>query len=231
MTTALDVIKRALRLNGTYSIGEEPSSDEAADCLAALNDMIGSMSNEGLLIYAPTLDTITLSAGVGSYTVGPSGSTVTTRPVEVLDSSYIVYGDVSYPLEILAIQNYNDIALKTSAGSVPNCLYVYSAMPDITVTAYPTPGASMTLKLWSNKLIQSFASLTDVVTLPPGYERMLAYNLAVDIAPEYEVDIKPAVMQVADSSRRTIKRTNTKPPLLNLPYGLAGVVRSNIYEG
>lgn len=231
MTTALDLIKRAMRLNGTYSIGEAPSDDESADGLVALNAMVDSMANEGLLIYAPTLDAITLSSGTAAYTVGPSGTTVTTRPVEVLDSSYIVYGGISYPLEIVTIQDYNDIPLKTSAGSVPDVLYVLAGMPNITVTAYPVPGASMTLNLWSNKVIQSFASLTDVVSLPPGYARMLAYNLAIDIAPEYDVEPTPTVMRIAASSRRSLKRTNTKPPLLQLPIGLARNVRSNIYAG
>jgi hypothetical protein len=230
MTTALDLIKRAMRLNGTYAIGETPSADESADCLTALNGLVESMANEGLLIYAPTLNAITLSSGTAAYTVGPSGSTVTARPVEVLGSSYIVYGGISYPLDILTISEYNDIPQKTSNGSVPTHLYVLAGMPDITVTAYPTPGATMTLNLWSNKVLQSFTALTDVVSLPPGYSRMLAYNLAVEIAPEYDAEVKPTVLQTAINSRRALKRTNTKPPVMNLPYGL-GRSRSNIYEG
>jgi hypothetical protein len=229
MTTALDLIKRAMRLNGTYSIGEEPSSDEAADGLVSLNEMIGSM--EGLLIYAPTTDAITLSSGTAAYTVGPSGGTITTRPISVLESSYISYGGISYPLEILTIENYNDIPQKATSGGVPEYLYVLNGMPNITVTAYPTPGATMTLNLVSNKLFQSFASLTDVVSLPPGYARMLAYNLAVEIAPEYEAALRPDVVQIATSSRRVLKRTNTKPPLLNIPVGIPVTVRSNIYAG
>tara|TARA_R110000868_G_scaffold199448_2_gene446096 strand:+ start:7139 stop:7801 length:663 start_codon:yes stop_codon:yes gene_type:complete len=220
-----------MRLNGTYSIGETPSADESADGLSALNGLVESMVNEGLLIYVPTLNAITLSSGTSAYTVGPTGGTVTTRPVEVLNSSYIVYGGISYPLDILTIQDYNDIPLKTEAGSVPTHLYVLAGMPNITVTAYPTPGATMTLNLWSNKVLQSFTALTDTVTLPPGYDRMLAYNLAVEIAPEYDAVVRPDVMQTAINSRRVLKRTNTKPPLLKLPYGLPNAFSSNIYAG
>jgi len=234
MTTALDIIKRAMRLNGTYSIGETPSAEESDDCLSALNGMVESMANEGLLIFAPTLNAITLSSGTAAYTVGPTGGTVTTRPIEVLDSSYIVYGGISYPLEILTIQDYNDIPLKTDAGDIPTHLYVLANMPDITVTCYPIPGATMTLNLWSNKLIQSFATLTDVVSLPPGYKRMLEYNLAIEIAPEFDAQLRPDVVQIAAASRRVLKRTNTKPPLLKLPYGInrsRSGSRSDIFAG
>ena len=231
MTTALDLIGRAMRLNGTHASGEAISGDESADALAALNDMVEAMSNEGLLIFVPTLNAIALSSGTAAYTVGPSGGTVTERPVKVLESSYIVYGGISYPLELLTITDYNDIPSKADTGSIPTHLYVLESMPNISVTAYPTPGATMTLNLWSNKVLQSFTSLTDVVALPPGYSRMLAYNLAIEIAPEYEVDPRPAVIQIANTSRRSLKRTNTKPPLLKLPIAVASVSRSDIYAG
>lgn len=231
MTTALDIISRAMRLNGTHASGEAISGDESADALAALNDMVESMANESLLIFAQTTNAITLSNGVAAYTVGPSGSTITARPVKVLESSYIVYGGISYPMEILTIQNYNDIPQKTAAGSIPDCLYVLYGMPNITVTAYPTPGATMTLNLVSEKVIQSFTSLTDVVSMAPGYSRMLAYNLAIELAPEYEVDPRLTVIQIANNARRALKRTNTKPPLLNLPSSVAAPLRSDIYAG
>lgn len=231
MTTALDLIKQAMRLNGTLASGETPTGDESADALDSLNGMVESMANESLLIFSQSTNAITLSSGTAAYTVGPSGATVTARPVKVLDSSYIVYGGISYPLEILTIQSYNAIPQKTAAGSVPDFLYVLYGAPDVTVTAYPTPGATMTLNLVSEKVIQSFASLTDVVTLAPGYKRMLAYNLAIEIAPEYDVEPSRTVVQIANNSRRALKRTNTKPPLLNLPASVAAPLRSDIYAG
>lgn len=39
--TCIDLIKRAYRLIGVYSIGEAPSADEAIDGLNALNAMMG----------------------------------------------------------------------------------------------------------------------------------------------------------------------------------------------
>lgn len=219
-TTSLDIIKRAMRMLGVYSIGEQPSADECADTLRALNDMLESMANENLFIYAKTLDVVPLTANNGTYTVGPSGGVVTTRPVDVDGSSYIDYQGVSYPLMVATLADYNQIPVKTLIAGIPNEMYVLPNMPNITLQLWPVPSATMTLNLWSNKLLQSFATLTDVLTLPPGYARMLAFCLAEEIAPEYEVQVSPDVAKKAMQARKIIKRTNTEVPRLNMPYGV-----------
>lgn len=218
--TAIDIIKRSLRLIGAYSIGESPSSEESSDGLAALNSMLDSMAGENLLIHAQSLDAITLSANVASYTVGPSGSTITTRPVEVLASSYIDYQNVSYPLVVDTLADYNLIPVKSLIAGIPNQLYASMTVPNITVTLWPVPSATMTLNLWSNKQFKTFASLTDPVDLPPGYDEMLAFCLAEVIAPEYQLEAPPSVLRKAAYSRKVLKRTNTEVPRLRMPYGV-----------
>jgi hypothetical protein len=53
--TALDLITRALRKIKVLASGESPTSDEADDCLLALNDMLASWSINGLDIAHTTL--------------------------------------------------------------------------------------------------------------------------------------------------------------------------------
>ena len=219
MPTALDVIKRSMRLIGVAAIGEAPSADEAQDGLTALNALVGSLSNSSGLIHARTVDSIPVAAGAASVTVGPSGTFVTTRPVNVLDDSYVDIAGVSYPLTLLAQSEYNDIASKATQG-IPKWLWVDAKMPNITVTMYPVPSQALTLKLWSDKLISSFPALTTEVSLPHGYERMLAYLLAIEIAPEYEREPSATVVRIAAAARRTIKRTNLEIPRLDMPYGV-----------
>lgn len=218
--TAIDVIKRSLRMLGVFSTGEEPSADEARDALTALNALMGSLSNGGM-VYAKTLDTIAIAAGTQSITVGPSGDTETDRPVQVLSQSYLQMGDVSYPLSIYTLQKYNSVGLKTVQG-IPCAIWPQMDMPDITLTFWPVPDQAMTLKLWSNKLIASFPSLTTEVMLPPGYEEALAYLLAEAIAPEYEVAVPASVLRGAQRARRTLKRTNLQVPILALPGEVVG---------
>lgn len=221
MATALDLIKRSMRMLGVYSIGEDPSPDESQDCLAALQSLMGSMANSPQLIYAKTLDTIALAATVASITVGPTGGTVTTRPVEVLGESYVVLSGVSYPLSVLTLQQYNDVTVKASQG-IPAGIWPQMDMPNITLTFWPVPSQAMTLNLWSNKQVTTFPTLTTVVTLPPGYEEMLVYLLAEAMAPEFTVPVPAAVAMGAARARRVLKRTNLQVPTLALPSIMLG---------
>lgn len=215
VTTALDIIKRAMRLLGVYSAGEDMSPEESSDALDVLNALLAEFSN-GSMVYAKTLDTIALAANQASVTVGPTGSTVTSRPVRVLPESYVVLSGVSYPLSVLTLQDYDSIGLKTMTG-IPRNLWVQADMPNVTVTMWPVPSEAMSLNLWSAKQFASFPSLTTSVSLPPGYENALPNLLAVEMAPEYEVQPPGAVLQAAARGRRILKRTNLQVPTLSLP--------------
>jgi hypothetical protein len=218
----IDIISRAMRLLGVYSIGEAPSADESASGLAALNSMLDSWSTQNLFIYAQSTDPIPLTANVGSYLVGPdiAAAFITPRPVQILDSTYIDLGGVSCGIEVLPLANYNNIALKTDVSGVPSVLYALMTMPNITLNLWPVPSQAMTLNLVSNKVITSFAAIADPVVLPPGYDRALVYSLAEELAPEYQIAISPDLARKAAHARKTIKRINTEVPLMQMPYGI-----------
>lgn len=220
MTTALDIIKRSMRLIGVYALGEEPTAVEAADGLYALNTLVQSMGNESLLIFAPTMDEIAISASQQTVTLGPTGSTVTDRPIKFLDSSYVNIGDISYPLTIETTTDYNLIANKSQSAGIPSVVYAVMTVPDVTVYLWPLLGQDATLFLASQKRLANFPTLTTVVSLPDGYERMLAFCLAAEIAPEYNVEASATVMRVAANTKRILKRTNLQVPILGMPSGL-----------
>jgi len=65
MTTARDIIKRALRQIGELASGEDPPAEDAADALTALNGMLAAWEIDGIRIGLPALainDTVTLPA-------------------------------------------------------------------------------------------------------------------------------------------------------------------------
>jgi hypothetical protein len=157
----------------------------------------------------------------------PSGATVTTRPIAVSGDSYVLVDTTSWPLSIFTQHQYDGIPWKAQAG-IPEGIWCQMDMPDITVTLWPVPSQSMTLKLWSTKLLASFPALTTVVSLPPGYEDGLAYLLAEAIAPEYEVEVPAAVLRGVQRARNTL--TVFEPPMLTLPSELSSP-RFNILYG
>jgi hypothetical protein len=104
-----------------------------------------------------------------------------------------------------------------SAGGIPGVLWANAQYPNSTITLFPVPAVAMTLNLVSQKAFKSFATLTTNVALPPGYEDLITYNLAVRTAPEFDVDTPPDVKQMAASTMRAMKRINTVVPVMNLP--------------
>lgn len=232
MSTALDSIKRAMRLIGAISIGETPSDEEAADGLEALNAMLDSFANDKQVIYAPTLDTIAWAPSTPSYTVGPTGTFPTSRPVTLLNSCYFDWGGVSYPLKSITVDEYNEISLKGLNTTIPQYIWLNPTFPDATVTLWPTPSTAVSVKLWSNKVLQAIPSLTTDLALPPGYKDFIDYNLAERIAPEYEAQVPMAVAKHAMLTRKALARTNFVSQKMMYPIGsLPGHGQFNIYSG
>lgn len=210
MATAQTLIDRALRLCGALASGESPSAQETADSLIALNSMVDSWQTDRLAIYAVQDVTKTLTVSDGSYTIGSSGDINTTRPVKIV-SAYITENGSDYPLEIIDQRAYDGLTAKTVTSSLPEYLYYAPAYPIGTIKLWPVPSAAnvLTLQVWTP--VQSFATAGTSVSLPPGYERALTTNLAIELAPEFGKAISQEVAKAAQESKAAIKRMNIRP--------------------
>lgn len=215
--TALDLIKRAYRLIGVYSIGETPSAEESNDGLNALNAMLDSWANEKLMIYAATQDIFPLTAGDGTYTIGDGADIDSLRPQKIDPSTYINYQGVSFELTVCNLKQYNEIRVKTITGSIPTILYYDPTYPEGTINLWPLPTAGCTLHLWSWKPLGIFLNVTDEVSLPPGYEDAIVFNLAANLAPENEVPVPAQVEKRATLTKKVLKRNNSTPIIVQLP--------------
>jgi hypothetical protein len=75
---------------------------------------------------------------------------------------------------------------------------------------------------------------TDVLSLQPGYERMLRYNLAAEMFPEYmsvPSIVGQDIMAKAQQSKANIKRINYKPMRLANDVPAGRISRGNIKSG
>ncbi len=233
--TGRDLVSASLRLIGAIAPGESLAAGEATDGLAALNRMISSWSNEALLIYAKVRETLPLVPGTAAYTVGVTGNLNTTRPLKI-ESALIRNSSVSpaveYPIRMLSLDEWTSIAVKDLTTELPTDMYVEGTTPLETVNLFPVPSVAHTLVLWSWKPLTEITTLDDVIAFPPGYERALIFNLAMDIAPEYGKAIPDAVASGATDSRTAIKRMNIRQSYLrpdSIPCGVEK--RFNVFTG
>lgn len=220
MATAQELIKSSMRLLGLIEVGETPPDDELQDVLSALNSMLDGFSVDRHLIYARTDEGFTLTSGTGSYSMG----TNTTRAIKIEHAFVRDSSNIDTPLEVVNKDRYNDIVDKTVQGR-PYCLMYDPQYSLSEIHVHPIPDDAYTLYTDSWKVLTSIALLTTTIAFPPGYERMLKYNLAIEIAAEFGVPVPPNVFKTAEESKKNLATINM-PRIdsnLGIPAGRHGV--------
>ena len=232
--TAGDQINRALRLLGILAEGETPSAATSQDALVAMNQMIDSWSTERLSVFCTQDQIFTWPAGQYIRTLGPSGDFIGLRPVLLDDATYFrdPGTNVSFGIKFINQQQYNGIAVKTVTSTYPQVCFVNMGFPDVTLSIYPRPTRDLEWHFVSVQILAEAATLGTDLFFPPGYMRAFAYNLAMEIAPEFGVEPSPQVQRIAMTSKRNLKRINNPDDVMSMPYAIVATrQRFNVYAG
>jgi len=234
MTTAADQINGALRLIGQLAEGELPSQETYQDCLTAMNQMIDSWSVERLAVFATQDQVFTWAPGVIHQTLGPSGTFIGNRPVQMDDSTYFKdpTNGISFGIKIINQQQYDGIAVKTVTSTYPQVMWINMDYDSIDMYVYPVPTKALEWHFISVTELAQPATLATMLSFPPGYMRAFKYNLACEIAAEFGVEPSPTVARIAMASKRNLKRINNPEDIMSLPYSIVGTrQRFNIFAG
>lgn len=232
--TARDIIYGALRLIGQLAEGEVPSAQTAQDSLTAMNQMIDSWSIQSLKTHSTQDQTFNWPTNTRTITFGPTGDIVGNRPVQVLDSTYFITKNttpnISYSIQLVNDDQYNNIIAKTLASSLPQILWVNYTYPNITMYIYPVPTQLVEFHLISVQELSQPANLSTELSFPSGYVKAFRYNLAIELASEFGVEPSPAVIVNANKSLAALMRINNPQDMLCYPYELTqNRSRYNIY--
>jgi hypothetical protein len=234
MTTAVDLITLALKDIGALGIGQSISADDTADALATLNMMLGQWQGERLSVYH-LVDTAIPSTGAQSYTVGTGGNFNVQRPIKI-NAAYARLNagsatPIDYPVTIIdAREDYARIALK-ALQSFPSYAYYDPAYPLGNLIFYPVPDSTFQLHIVTMEALPQFAAPATVINLPPEYMAAIRYNLALYLAPSYQIDPQRSLVGLALNAKRVIKRMNWQPQSMTMPRGLGSKQHYNIYSG
>ncbi|MCK5608073.1 hypothetical protein KAR91_39700, partial [Candidatus Pacearchaeota archaeon] len=121
-----------------------------------------------------------------------------------------------------AIEEYARISAKTTQGR-PDRLYYNPAYSLGKIYLYLTPDTAEDLHMDLIVPLSEISAVGDTVDLPSEYKRMLIYNLALDIAPEADIEDWPELVRIANESKRFVKRLNIQPvPLMRMDNALNG---------
>jgi hypothetical protein len=210
-TTAGDLIRGALRLLQVNSADVTLSADEMNSGLVSLNQMLDGWSNEGLLQNEVVRESFALTPGHNPHTWGATGDFASSHPIQVLAASLHIGSSPSVDifLQQVSYDAYENIALKGLVTNYPQVFYIDMNHPNANVYLYPVPG-SATINFESYKPFAQYTDQADTLSLRPGYLRALRYNLALELAPEYQISAGADVVAIARQSIQKIKNINYK---------------------
>lgn len=247
MTTPLDIITLALKTIGALGVGQTALAEDANDSFFQLNMMLSQWTQKRYLVYR-LFDTGILSTGLAYYTVGDGGDFDIPRPGQI-ESAFVRFlnngqdfaaDDFSQDFDtnaagmtdqqlrlILAREDYNRIVQKRLSG-VPGYLFYDSDFPLGKIYIWPVPTANLyALHISTRQTLGQFATLYEDIAFPPEYLAALYYNLAVRLAPMYQIDPRPDTMVLAKDALEVLRGTNAQVPTLQMPDAL---IRPRAYD-
>jgi len=223
MPSATQIITKALKIAGVLGESETPTAEQASDGLVSLNDMLDSWTTDQTYIFTIETETFPLVNSVYTYTIGVGGDFDTVRPV-IIDHVVVNLNGVSYPLQEINSQDYAYIAYKANESGIPNYFYCDYAYPLATIYLYGAPQSDLTISIGRTQQLTSFANLTTQYTFPPGYNRLLNYGLAMEIAPEYGMKMSPEAIAITAEAKANVRNRNLPDPVMKTEVGhLTGI--------
>ena len=225
MPTTRALIRGSLRLLGVVESGENVQANEAFDALEAFNALLESWSLERLVVYHIGRFSVPLLPGQPTYTWGPGGDIGGLRPLRLenallnLGTSVGASGPLEWPVAIWSQDEYErGIWLKQMGSQYVLGVYLETSFPLARLHVWPVPFDSTTsLILFPWLPLTRAPDLDTPIDYPPGYERMLRFGLACEMAPEYGVEIPAAVASGFIQARTNIKTLGVIVPLMAQP--------------
>jgi len=230
--TATSMILRAQQLIGEKSLGATLTANEQTAYLSVLIAMLESWSNDRLSVPAITQESFPLVANTVSYTIGAAGVFATSRPQDIIQAFVRDANSYDVPVNIIQREAYDALRVKNVGTTYPSYLFYdnTNAAALGTIYVYPAPASGLTLFIDQQKLLQTFVTINDVLTLPPGYQRAIESNLAIELAAG-QTPVSPELAKIAKDSLAAIRKNNLPVGYLRLDPGIARGAFSNILIG
>lgn len=230
MTTVRQIIEASMRIIGELGEGQSMTAEQGQDALQSLIDMVASWSVEPSLIYTETVESFTLTAGDGSYTIGSGGDFNTSRPIAI-NTARIKDGSLFIQdIEIVGKDTYSEEDDGLTTGTPEYLWYDANALLG-TIRLFPYPSQAYIMEIYSHKaFVGASLALSDTLVLPEGYMRAIKYNLAREIAPEYGKSLTPDSSRIARESMNIVKKRNLSQNVSTLKCDDALTTKNNSFN-
>lgn len=182
--TPLTIINDAYFDAGLTQEGQAPNSEQLVMGMRKLTDLINLWQTQGLKLWLLEDLSVSLTAGVGTYTFGPLGSTVMTKPLRVIEAYYQDTNSIRRPLVPLSWNDYVRLSQVTQQGQI-NSYFVDKQQTQLSVFFWLIPdttAATGSTHLLIQKQVTNFVNLTETMNFPIEWRIALRWGLADELA-------------------------------------------------
>ena len=182
--TPISIISDAYFDAGITQEGQSPNSEQIVTGMRKLTDMINLWQTQGLKLWLNVDHPVTLTAGLSTYTFGPSGTEVMVRPPRVIDAWYADSNGIRRPLVVLAWSEYVRLSQITQTGPI-NSYFVDKQQTNLSVFFWLIPDATAATGL-AHLLMQTqvtgFITVTETMNFPIEWRIALRWGLADEVS-------------------------------------------------
>lgn len=119
-------------------VGGTISSGQLSRGLDRLNDIINLWATQGLKLWLQQIIPVPLVASQAEYTFGPGGDVSMTKPLAMLQGTYVYTTGVRQPLTVMSRDEYIRLSQVNQDGSL-NSYMTTKSLPLLTVSFYNPP--------------------------------------------------------------------------------------------
>ena len=227
--TPLSIIADGYFDAGIIQEGDSPDSEQIVSGMRRLTDIINFEQIQGLKLWLNSDQSVTLTAGTGTYTFGPAGTNVMAKPTRVIDAWYTDSEDVRRPLVPLAWEEYARLSQVTQTGAI-NSYFVDKQATLLSVFFWLIPDATAatgTAHLLLQTQVTGFTSVTETMNFPAEWRAFLHWALADELATGQPQAIMDRCQQRAERYRAFLEDWDVE----DAPTRFQPDQRSQYYSG
>lgn len=205
--TVEQIVTDARELLGIHA-EEEPLTDaDLQRGIRVMNMMLLAWQADGVQTWVLAEGSFALTQGDYDYVFG-SGGTFTTVPMEITDVR-ITRNSIDMPMNPMGKQEYQALPIKSTEG-YPTQWYYDRQREGGTFYVWPAPDSTAgTIKFTYRRVIMDVGDGTKTLDLPKEWLQAISSNLAVMLAPRYQVEASKELAVIASSSYEILKSFDT----------------------
>lgn len=178
------IIRLAMKDAGLLQRGDDPTSDDYAEYMPRLNELLLAAQTQGLKLWLQFLQTIPLKANKATYVLSPTGDVQIAKPSRIIEGYFLDQFGNQRPLISLSWDDWNKLSNKTQIGAI-NSYFVDKQSFQLNLSFWLTPDATAALGTCQMQIQQQQTVVTQIqqtMNFPPEWGIWLHWALADQIA-------------------------------------------------